>query len=163
LGRKGRPDEIFLWKGHELKLRFSVTPTQKWIFDAQMETLIFSRPIKKIDDPDQTTKQFLKCFRKKAELELIHICDFVAQKMLIAPAKIRFGTPSSRWGSCNSKKTISINRRLIGAPASVIVHEFCHLIHMNHSDQFWNLVELHAPEHKKADLWLKENHFKLFG
>lgn len=53
----------------------------------------------------------------------------------------------TRWGSCTSKKSISLNYKLIFLPyrllKHVIIHELCHTKHLNHSNQFWNEVALH--------------------
>jgi len=35
------------------------------------------------------------------------------------------------------------------------VHEICHLKEMNHSRNFWNLVELEVPNHKEIRKQLK--------
>lgn len=43
----------------------------------------------------------------------------------------------------------------------IIVHEFCHLIHMNHSKDFYNLVKEIIPNYKDSEKWLKENGYKL--
>lgn len=67
----------------------------------------------------------------------------------------------ARWGSCNSKGVISLNYLLMMTPATVIdyvmIHELCHLKHMNHSANFWDLVQKHDPQYKQAKLWLKEH------
>jgi len=73
----------------------------------------------------------------------------------------------TRWGSCSSDKSISLNYKLIFLPAvlvqHVMIHELCHTIHLNHSDAFWNKVrELdpdfrqHKRELRKADQYLPE-------
>ena len=53
------------------------------------------------------------------------------------------------------------NWRLILAPPEildyVVVHELCHLTHMNHSKEFWGLVESVIPDYKNRRKWLKEN------
>lgn len=81
----------------------------------------------------------------------------------------------SRWGSCSSKGTLSFNYRLIFAPPIVldyvVVHELCHLTHMNHSKDFWGKVSSVMPEYKLHRQWLRdhgheltvENHLKKLG
>ncbi len=67
----------------------------------------------------------------------------------------------SRWGSCSSRGTLSFNYRLIFAPPEildyVVVHELCHLTHMNHSKDFWNKVGSVIPDYKLRRKWLREH------
>lgn len=67
----------------------------------------------------------------------------------------------TRWGSCSSRGTLSFNYRLIFAPPEildyVVVHELCHLTHMNHSKDFWNKVGSVMPDYKIRRNWLKEH------
>lgn len=67
----------------------------------------------------------------------------------------------TRWGSCSSTGTLSFNYRLIFAPPKVldyvVVHELCHLTHMNHAPAFWNMVGSVMPDYKKQKQWLKEH------
>lgn len=71
----------------------------------------------------------------------------------------------TRWGSCSSRGTLSFNWRLMLAPPTildyVIVHELCHLTHMNHSKDFWNCVETILPDYKERRKWLKEHGHEL--
>lgn len=59
---------------------------------------------------------------------------------------------SYRWGSCSSRKTITLNWRLVLiAPQLqdyVIWHELAHLAEMNHSKRFWALLEIYDPKRK---------------
>lgn len=75
--------------------------------------------------------------------------------------KITIRSQKTRWGSCSSKGTLSFNWRLMLAPPAildyVVVHELCHLTHMNHSAEFWNLVESVFPNYRAARKWLKEH------
>ena len=67
----------------------------------------------------------------------------------------------SRWGSCSTKSNLNFSYRLIMAPSQVldyvVVHELCHLKHMNHSTQFWSAVERILPNYKVAKEWLRKN------
>ncbi len=68
--------------------------------------------------------------------------------------------PRQRWGSCNAKGELRFNWRLIMAPLPildyVVVHELCHLRHLNHSAQFWGCVGSLLPDYKARRRWLKQ-------
>ena len=58
---------------------------------------------------------------------------------------------TSRYGSCSSGGRISLNTALVLMPRpladSVIIHELCHTIHMDHSPAFHALMEEKARAH----------------
>ncbi|SMG63289.1 metal-dependent hydrolase [methanotrophic bacterial endosymbiont of Bathymodiolus sp.] len=61
-----------------------------------------------------------------------------------------------RWGSLSKNKTLSLNLDLIKAPKEcieyVIIHELCHLVHHNHSPEFYRILERSLPD------WVKRKH-----
>jgi len=71
----------------------------------------------------------------------------------------------SRWGSCSTTGNISINYRVVMAPPEVMdylfVHELAHLVHHNHSAEYWAVVAKVIPEHKRRRAWLRDNRLKL--
>ncbi len=75
--------------------------------------------------------------------------------------QIRIKDQKTRWGSCSSKNNLNFSWRLIMAPERVldyvVVHELCHLTHMNHGKEFWALVESVMPDYKDCKKWLREN------
>ena len=78
----------------------------------------------------------------------------------LTPKKVMFRSNQSRWGSCSSERHISLNWKLIcQAPALidyVIVHELCHLVHMNHSEKFWNLLGSYLPTYRDTEAVLHD-------
>lgn len=78
---------------------------------------------------------------------------------------IRIKNLRSRWGSCSSMGGLNFSWRLILAPVEVvdyvIIHELSHLNHMNHSQRFWQLVEVQCPDYKNHINWLKKEGQKL--
>lgn len=93
-----------------------------------------------------TEEQFKKIVETNAN-ELINITGLI-------PNKIRIRDIKYAWGSCSNNKNITINKNLISyselAIRYVILHELCHLKYMNHSKEFWSLVQKYMPEYKKA-------------
>ena len=71
----------------------------------------------------------------------------------VAPKKVRIKDIKYAWGSCSSKRNISINMQLAKKEEKVIeyvvLHEMCHLLYMNHSKDFWKLVERYMPRYKE--------------
>lgn len=75
--------------------------------------------------------------------------------------KISFKYNHSNWGSCSSTGNLNFSSRLLFAPQDVqdyvIVHELAHLIELNHSAAFWQLVADAMPNYSEKENWLKEN------
>ncbi len=78
---------------------------------------------------------------------------------------ISIRSQKTRWGSCSATGTLSFNWRLILAPPIildyVVVHELCHLHHMDHSPAFWADVERVMPDYKIRRKWLKAHSAEL--
>ena len=75
------------------------------------------------------------------------------------PAALRIADGSSRWGSCSRTGTVSLSWRLMLAPFHVldyvVVHELCHLRHLDHGRAFWAAVEELRPDWRDAHDWLR--------
>ncbi len=98
-----------------------------------------------------TKEEFIKIVEKTTK-ELIYETG-------IKPNKIRIREIKYAWGSCSSNKNITINLKLIKyskeAIRYVILHELCHIKHMNHSKDFWELVKTYMPNYKEVKKELK--------
>ena len=112
-------------------------------------------------------KKFFLIWLKKYALQ--HFTQRVEALCIKNNLKVKVTLVSNaktRWGTCNSRKEIRLNWRLIQAPPFVIdyviCHELSHLKFMNHSSDFWQQVQLLFPNYKEAELYLKENGFKLY-
>ncbi len=104
----------------------------------------------------ETKKQEKKILYTKEEFKEIvekNVNELIKQTGLV-PNKITIKKIKYAWGSCSSKKNITINLELIKyseqAIRYVILHEFCHIKYMNHSKDFWNLVEKYMPDYKQV-------------
>lgn len=85
----------------------------------------------------------------------------IAESIGLIPENVSVRKYKARWGSCDNKAHIKLNYFLMMLPKHVIdyvlVHELCHLKHLNHSQAFWQLVACHNPNFADAKNWLKEN------
>ena len=81
--------------------------------------------------------------------------EALARSMDVNYSQISVRRQRSRWGSCSSRGTISLNCCLLFQRPEVvdylIVHELTHVKHMNHSARFWQAVERHCPDWRALD------------
>jgi predicted metal-dependent hydrolase len=84
-----------------------------------------------------------------------------AARLRLKPGSVSVRDQRTRWGSCSARGTLSFNWRLVMTPpevlAYVVVHELAHLVHPNHSPDFWSYVGRAFPAYKTARTWLKKN------
>lgn len=86
---------------------------------------------------------------------IIKLIDKYSCELNVSINKVYFKKMKSRWGSCSSKKNISINTYLNYLPEKlvkyVVFHEIVHLLQLNHSKNFWDIISLKFPEHKDIE------------
>lgn len=105
-------------------------------------------------------KAFIKFYKMKAR-DLLEIKLMTwSNNININYKKFRLSSAKTRWGSCSSNGTISLNFKLIMMSPEiidyVIVHELCHIVHPNHSKSFWELVQSYIPDYRRIRKMLKE-------
>jgi predicted metal-dependent hydrolase len=79
-------------------------------------------------------------------------------QLKVKPKSIEVEESRTKWGSCSSSKKLTFNYRLAMAPIEVIdyviIHELCHLLHMNHDRSFWRRVGSIMPDYKEKEEYL---------
>jgi len=99
--------------------------------------------------PKQTiTQQQEVELRYKAKLFLPKELERLAKEHGFVYKEVKIRKSKTRWGSCSSRQTINLSFYLILLPRHlieyVLLHELCHTIHMNHSSNFWALLDKHT-------------------
>ncbi|MCQ6282566.1 M48 family metallopeptidase [Bacillus sp. EB600] len=81
------------------------------------------------------------------------------------PRSFRITDSKTTWGTCDSIQQLTFNWRLAMAPREVIdyvvVHEMCHIVHLNHDRSFWRLVGKIMPDYKEKETWLTLSSWKM--
>ncbi|MDF2605813.1 MAG: zinc protease [Bacillales bacterium] len=81
------------------------------------------------------------------------------------PRSIRIIDSNNKWGTCDSNFHLTFNWKLAMAPLDVIdyvvVHEMCHMAHLNHDRSFWRLVGKIIPDYKAKEKWLTVSGWKM--
>ncbi|MBR2588782.1 M48 family metallopeptidase [Candidatus Saccharibacteria bacterium] len=101
-----------------------------------------------------------KILMKKAKEYLPYRLEYYAKLYGYSYDKVRLSHANTRWGSCSSNRTISLNIGLMQVPEQlrdyVILHELAHLNHMDHSESFWLEVGRHDKRYKEHRKKLKQ-------
>lgn len=106
------------------------------------------------DKREAIIKDNLEKFYKEQAINVLkERTDYYSNILKVAPKNIVIKNQKTLWGSCSSKGNINYNYKIVMAPLEIldyiVVHELCHLVHMNHSKDFWDLVEIVIPDWKK--------------
>ncbi len=133
-----------------------------WINTKRLEVLEYISSLPQITPETQARiEYFEKKFRKAAKDYIPYRVEYFHQFTGGHYTSITIRDQKSRWGSCSGTGTLSFNYRLMMAPPKildyVVVHELCHLTHMNHSKDFWNMVGSILPDYKESKQWLKDH------
>jgi predicted metal-dependent hydrolase len=98
--------------------------------------------------------------RKRALQESRHLVKFYAQELGAVPNQVKLSEQQRFWAICDKNQIIRINWRLIHAPTPafeyVIAHETTHLIHKNHSRQFWATLGIIMPDWRERKALLED-------
>lgn len=112
------------------------------------------------DSYEDKVWQLRNWVRQKAWFHLPPLLDQLARQTTLNYKKISIRSQKTRWGSCSSSGTISVNDQLLFLPrdtaAYLMIHELCHTQHMNHSQNFWSLVEQHCPDFRDHEAILNQ-------
>ncbi|MSP85919.1 MAG: M48 family peptidase [Methylotenera sp.] len=110
---------------------------------------------------DQTSvaRKVIQWYKKQALNDFTRRLEIFSSKLGVSFVSLSLSNAGSRWGSCNSRKEIRLNWRLLQAPPHIInyvvCHELAHLKEMNHSAKFWAVVASIYPDYKLAEKELK--------
>lgn len=110
-------------------------------------------------DATLVARKVVQWYKKQALTDFTRRLEIFSSKLGVRFTALILSNAASRWGSCNSKKEIRLNWRLLQAPPHIInyvvCHELAHIKEMNHSAKFWATVASIYPDYKAAEKELK--------
>ncbi|MFT4413917.1 M48 family metallopeptidase [Fredinandcohnia humi] len=156
-------DEDFLYLGNTYPIE--IIPdrniTQNHVLFEREKLYIYVKQLE-----DEKIKQSLKRFYYQQTKALVEKSISTYQgHFKTKPRSIRISDSKSTWGTCDSKLQLTFNWRLAMAPRDVIdyvvVHEMCHMVHLNHDRSFWRLVGKIMPDYKEKENWLALSNWRM--
>ena len=154
--------EKFQILGQNYYLNIYYKETNKALLNVENGKIVIVLPIEFSgkDNTEKIKKMINKMYLMIAEKEVESSMEKMRKKVGIAPEEYRIKKIKTAWGTCSSRRKITINQDVVmyskKAIDYVVLHEICHLKYMNHSKNFWNMLEKYMPDYKTAELELKK-------
>lgn len=153
--------ETFYIQGRALRLKVSQSTKEKILSDGVYLHLEVKDP-QNFTQKERLVKKYLDRQCKTVFGEIVDEMYPVFQKYGVTPPILRIRNMDTRWGSClPGKGIITLNKRLLEAPRNcieyVVMHEFCHFIHPNHSKHFYDFLSMLMPDWKERKRILDES------
>jgi predicted metal-dependent hydrolase len=147
--------EQLLFLGNPIKLALEHNPRSKAV-EYEPGVLQLAMPN---HEPSLIARKVIQWYKKEAITDFTRRLEIFSSKLGVNFSSLALSNAASRWGTCNSKKEIRLNWRLLQAPPHIInyvvCHELAHIKEMNHSAKFWVIVESIFPDYKTAEKELK--------
>lgn len=155
--------ESFLYLGKSYPLQLDINEERpKPLVKLYNGKFLITAPIR---DTEAIGKAMKVWYRNKCTEQITERIKYYQPIINASPKKVTIKEQKKIWGSCSSKGNLNFNWKAIMAPTDVldyiIVHEMCHLVHLNHSKDFWNLVASIMPNYKVLNDWLRKNGIRL--
>ena len=146
--------EKFFYKGVEYPLKRTLSDKNGIL---RLEDAIFYMA----DSTSGSERKTFETWYKRALYEEIRgLLPFWTKKIKVNPTSVNIKTVKSVWGSCSAKGNLTFSTRLALVPPElleyVIVHELCHMRHMDHSAAFWKELTAYISDCKERRKQLRE-------
>lgn len=151
--------EVFLYEGNEYRLHVFLEEARRlpYVKQEEKQFLVYSPTT----NQEVIKQALIAWYREKAMDRIQERVAYYRTYFDMKPNRVVVKNQKKRWGSCNSKKDLFFNWKIIMAPAPLldylVVHELCHMIHLNHSKEYWQLVGSILPNYKMIKTSLRKN------
>ena len=152
-------NQFFLF-GQKKLIRYEKANSNYFSLCSKQDLTLYYNKILSFNEIMFLFEQWQKNFARKYILARINELSSYSN---LTPNKISLKKTYNQWGSCSKNKNISLAINLICTKKTVIdyviIHELCHLLELNHSERFWQLVQKFCANYKAESQWLKTHNF----
>lgn len=131
----------------EDKIQSFVLEKKAWLEKAVAEQMKKRKQQKNYTDED------IKILRKKAKEVIPQKVAYYSKIMGVEPTGVKINSAKKRYGSCSGKNSLNFSLFLMDKDERfidyVVVHELAHIVHHNHSKEFYALIEKYMPDYKE--------------
>lgn len=162
---RGINGEKLNYLGRPKVIQLSTGARHKVLMQGDCIQVIVSRRTQP-DQREKTSKRLIEDWLKQQALNLLTEKSIqLAARINRKPSLVKVRRTKSKWGHCTLTGELQYNWLIILAPDEIVdylvSHEVAHLVHHNHSANFWLLVEQLCPNWRQHRLWLKQNGHRL--
>lgn len=159
---------LYLGKNYPIQILYDPELTQS-VVKFHQDTLHITVPLTQFNSSEEKKsilQQSMKRFYYKECKRLVEKkIKEIQPQITVKPSKISISDDKSKWGSCDSRRQLTFNWKLAMAPERAIlylvIHEMCHLEHLNHDRSFWRLVGKLMPDYEEQQNWLLHSAWKM--
>ena len=140
-------DENSMWfLNHKIKIRYE--------YDNKLRYELLENELVIYHSKSMKVEVAYNRIRKQLAFEIILPCMIrMIELTSLSPNHVELKNLKRSWGRCDSKRNIRLSEKMIECDPRFIeyvcVHELMHLLHMNHSKEFYQSIERILPDYKK--------------
>lgn len=142
--------ESFIYMGRNYSLQIVVNETIREPETKLSKGKFFVTVPSKSDDAIKLALE--NWYKDKAKEKIAERIAYYQPSFDINPKRLVIKDQQKRWGSCTKSHELLFNWKCVMAPSAVldyiVVHEMCHMVYMNHSKEFWQMVKKVLPDYE---------------
>ena len=150
---------IIIPKGAKVDVEKCINMKKKWLY----RNLVTYK--KKMEENEKKTRNMNLEYRTLNNLRILvnQYVEKYESQLNVKVNRLQFRDTIHKWGSCSSKKNITLSKNLRFVPeylvAYIVFHEMVHLIVLSHNNEFYKIIKTEFPDHERCDEKLSQYEF----
>jgi len=157
---------LYLGQSYPIKIQEVQMNKNEKVEFQDKELVVYIKRYEEDKDYEEKMKKLLKRFYyQRCKALVSERIAYYQPNFRVKPRGFKIANNKKTWGTCNSLRELTFNWKLVMAPIEVldyvVVHEMCHMVHLNHDRSFWRLVGKYVPDYEQRQEWLRVSHWKM--